>query len=151
MEIPYPSLKLVVQMSSRTNPPAPHPVKPTEVRICLRNSYTRALLPSQICERTKCKHTFDEILFGKDGNGPKSILAATACGIIFRQDLLKTQIQLEGSSPPLPGQDRLFLLHSTTTSLWHRVTRMCWVHPHLPPCTQGVDRCTGRSPCPSGP
>lgn len=58
MEIPYPRLKLVVQTSSRTNSPNPHMVKSTEVRICLRNNYLRALLPSQNNERTKCKHRF---------------------------------------------------------------------------------------------
>lgn len=55
---------------------------------------------------------------GKDRNCPKSILA-TAGGLIFGQDLLKTQTQLEGCSQALPGQARLFPLQGTTTSLKH--------------------------------
>lgn len=58
---------------------------------------------------------FIKFYLGKDRNCPESILAATAGGLIFRQDLLKTQTQLEGSFLPLPGQDRLFLLHSTSS------------------------------------
>lgn len=77
-------------------------------------NYTRALLPSQKHERTKCKH-FIKWPHGKDRNWPKSILA-TAGGLIFRQDLLKTETRLEGSSPALPGQDRLFLLQGSTQS-----------------------------------
>lgn len=84
---------------------------------------------------------------GKDKNCPKSILAATAGGLISRQHLLKTLTSAWRLFPTTARTGQAFppeLQHHLPEP--HKVTRMCWIHPHFPLCTQGVDTCGGRFP-----
>lgn len=101
MEIPYSRLKLLVQISSRTNLPSPHMAKWGYAW----ETTTSELFCQAINMRQQSASTdFIKCPFGKDRNCPNSILA-TAGGLIFREDLPKTQTELEGSSQALPGQD----------------------------------------------